>query len=194
MTSDLSGTQLAHASVILSAADFASAFKVWKEEIRSALRPKERCALIGIKRRGSALARRLWETFKSAMPQLEFGELDISLYRDDYHLQLSQPKVLGTEINFNVEGCRILLVDDVLYTGRTVRAAIDQISDFGRPKCIQLAVFIDRGHRELPIAPDFIGRKITTSFEDRVQVLLEEMDGEDKVLLLKAGAGAKGHP
>ena len=101
-------------------------------------------------------------------------------------LQLSQPRLLGTEIEFNVDACRILLIDDVLYTGRTIRAALDLILDFGRPRAVQLAVLVDRGHRELPIASDFTGRVIETDVDDRVRVRVQEMDGEDSVNLIKS--------
>jgi pyrimidine operon attenuation protein / uracil phosphoribosyltransferase len=145
--------------------------------------------LPGRPRGGAILARRLRKDLQAGAPpgtagEIPLGEVDISLYRDDYHLQAGQPRVLGTEISFDVEGKLILLVDDVLYTGRTVRAAIDQILDFGRPRKILLAVLIDRGHRELPIASDFTGRRIETAREDRVEVSFRETDGEDRVELI----------
>lgn len=131
------------------------------------------------------LARRLWNELKSSISPLLYGEVDISLYRDDYHIQASTPKVLGTEIAFRVDGVNILLVDDVLYTGRTVRAAIDQILDFGRPRVIQLAVFVDRGHRELPIAANFVGKDIPTGREDVVRVRLKELSEVDGVEVIR---------
>jgi pyrimidine operon attenuation protein/uracil phosphoribosyltransferase len=143
-------------------------------------------ALIGIKRRGAILARRLWNDLGSERTLL-YGEVDISLYRDDYHLQRQSPEVLGTEIGFAVEGARILLVDDVLYTGRTVRAAMDLILDFGRPRVISLAVFADRGHRELPIAANFVGMEIPTERADEVRVRLSELGEEDGVELITGG-------
>jgi pyrimidine operon attenuation protein / uracil phosphoribosyltransferase len=142
-------------------------------------------ALVGIKRRGAVLARRLWKELSSSAAPLLYGEVDISLYRDDYHLQTGQPEVLGTEISFAVDGVNILLVDDVLYTGRTVRAAMDLILDFGRPRVISLAVFIDRGHRELPIAANFVGKEVKTGGEDQVRVKLTELKEEDGVELLR---------
>ena len=180
--------QLDDATVLLSPDQFQQVYVAWKEELQKVLNPDEAWALVGIKRRGSLLARRLWEEFKKSIPALEFGEVDISLYRDDYHLQLSQPRVLGTEIEFEVDGCRILLIDDVLYTGRTVRAALNLILDFGRPMSVLLAVFMDRGHRELPITANFVGKEIRTDPDDRVKVQLSEVDGQDRVLLLKKGA------
>ena len=168
-------------ATILKGTEFEWVLNEVKERIRSTIRAGEHWALVGVKRRGSLLARRFWTDFRDKGLTLDFGEVDISLYRDDYHLQLNQPRVLGTEISFEVDGCNIILVDDVLYTGRTVRAAIDQILDFGRPRTILLAVLIDRGHRELPIAPDVTGRRISTQRDDRIQVRLKELDGEDKV-------------
>lgn len=141
-------------------------------------------ALVGIKRRGAILARRLWQELRSEKPDLLYGEVDISLYRDDYHIQTSTPRVLGTEISFRVDGVKILLVDDVLYTGRTVRAAMDLILDFGRPRVISLAVFVDRGHRELPIAANFVGKTVPTEREDRVRVRLKELQESDCVELV----------
>ena len=141
-------------------------------------------ALVGIKRRGAVLARRIWQELSKECPSLLYGEVDISLYRDDYHLQTSTPRVLGTEISFRVDGVNILLVDDVLYTGRTVRAAMDLILDFGRPHVISLAVFVDRGHRELPIAANFTGKTISTEREDRVSVRLKELQETDWVELI----------
>ncbi len=132
------------------------------------------------------LARRLWRRLQQDVGPLLYGEVDISLYRDDYHLQSSKARVLGTEIDFDVEGKRILLVDDVLYTGRTVRAAMDLILDFGRPRVILLAVFVDRGHRELPIAANFVGMEIPTAQQDLVRVRLDELSESDSVELIRA--------
>ena len=140
-------------------------------------------ALVGIKRRGAILAERVRESLACAGLSVAYGEVDISLYRDDYHLQTINPRVQGTEIPFAIDGVRVLLVDDVLFTGRTVRAAIDQLLDFGRPRVIQLAVLIDRGHRELPIAGDIVGYSVTTERDDRVKVQLHELDGRDSVQL-----------
>jgi len=139
-------------------------------------------ALIGIRTRGVFLAKRLaQEIFKIEKKEIPVGTLDITLYRDDLSLVARQPLVLKTEIPFDVSQMKIILVDDVLYTGRTVRAAMDAIMDLGRPQVIQLAVLIDRGHRELPIRADFIGKNIPTSKKEIVKVRLNEVDGEDKV-------------
>ena len=143
-------------------------------------------ALIGIKTRGVFLAKRLsQEIFKIEKKEIPVGTLDITLYRDDLSLIARQPLVLKTEIPFDVSRKKIVLIDDVLYTGRTIRAAMDAIVDLGRPQVIQLAVLIDRGHRELPIRADFIGKNIPTSKKEIVKVRLNEVDGEDKVGIIK---------
>jgi len=139
-------------------------------------------ALIGIRTRGVFLAKRLaQEIVKIEKKEIPVGILDITLYRDDLSLVARQPLLLKTEIPFDVSRKKIVLVDDVLYTGRTIRAAMDAIVDLGRPRVVQLAVLIDRGHRELPIRADFIGKNIPTSKKEIVKVRLNEVDGEDKV-------------
>ncbi len=142
--------------------------------------------IVGIRTRGVFLANRLaQEIFKIEKKEIPVGTLDITLYRDDLSLIARQPLVLKTEIPFDVSQKKIVLADDVLYTGRTVRAAMDAIVDLGRPQVIQLAVLIDRGHRELPIRADYIGKNIPTSRKEIVKVKLEEVDGENKVVILK---------
>lgn len=140
--------------------------------------------LVGIRNRGVPLADRI----AMAIQQFEgveipVGALDITLYRDDLQMIARNPVVGKTEINVDINGRTVVLVDDVLFTGRTVRAALDELIDFGRPKAIQLAVLIDRGHREFPIRADFVGKNVPTSNRETVDVLLEEMDGEDQVVL-----------
>ena len=143
----------------------------------------EGVCLVGIRTRGVDLARRLAEVLeKDEGVSLPLGELDIALYRDDTQSR-PLPEVRPTKMPFDVEGKVIVLVDDVLYTGRTVRAAIDALMDFGRPKAIQLAVLVDRGRRELPIAADYVGRAVETRAEENVRVRFEERDGEDRVVL-----------
>jgi pyrimidine operon attenuation protein/uracil phosphoribosyltransferase len=138
--------------------------------------------LVGIRTRGVFLAKRLaQEIFKIEKKEIPVGILDITLYRDDLSLVARQPLVLKTEIPFDVSQKKIVLVDDVLYTGRTTRAAMDAIVDLGRPQVIQLAVLIDRGHRELPIRADYIGKNIPTSKKEIIKVKLTEVDGEDQV-------------
>jgi pyrimidine operon attenuation protein/uracil phosphoribosyltransferase len=139
-------------------------------------------ALVGIQRRGVPLARRIaaaiGENESTAIP---VGALDITFYRDDLSLVAQQPIVKGTQIPFDLNGRTVVLVDDVLYTGRTIRAAMDALIDFGRPQAIRLAVLVDRGHRELPIRADHVGKNVPTSREELVKVSLEETDGEDAV-------------
>jgi len=141
-------------------------------------------ALVGIRRRGGPLAVRLAdliESFEGIRPPV--GVLDITLYRDDLTALANQPLVHRTEVHFDITGMSIVLVDDVIYTGRTVRAGLDALIDLGRPKRIQLAVLIDRGHRELPIKPDFVGKNVPTSREEVVSVCVLEIDDEDKVTI-----------
>jgi pyrimidine operon attenuation protein/uracil phosphoribosyltransferase len=142
--------------------------------------------LVGIKSRGDILAGRLARQIKEISGEtLPVGTLDITLYRDDLTTIASQPVVHKTEINFDLTGKKIILVDDVLYTGRTIRAAIDELIDFGRPALIQLFVLIDRGHRELPIRADYVGKNLPTSPKEIVVVKLKELDKVDEVVVGK---------
>ena len=138
-------------------------------------------ALVGIRTHGVPLAARLAGLLKRDIPT---GELDIGMHRDDIALR-GAPIVGPSHIPFDVTGKTIVLVDDVLFTGRTIRAALDELNDFGRPKQIQLAILVDRGHRELPIRPDFVGKNVPTALRERVRVHLTETDGKDEVLLEK---------
>jgi len=141
-------------------------------------------ALVGIRTRGVPLARRIAQIIREInQHEVPTGMLDITLYRDDLmrHAVGPQPLVRRTEIPFSIDDKRILLVDDVLYTGRTIRAALDALIDFGRPKAIQLIVLVDRGHRELPIKADYVGKNLPTSSSQSVQVHLMEIDGRDEV-------------
>jgi pyrimidine operon attenuation protein / uracil phosphoribosyltransferase len=151
--------------------------------------PDGAVALVGIHRRGAVLARRLQAlTSELLEPAVPLGDLDISFYRDDLATRPSAPIVHATHLVFPVAGRTIVIVDDVLYTGRTVRSAIDAIFDYGRPARVQLAVLIDRGHRELPIRPDYVGKNIPTSQDQRVYVCVEEVDGADEVKIAPAPA------
>ena len=145
-------------------------------------------ALVGVRSRGVPLARRLARLLGEATgaPPV-VGALDITLYRDDFTTIAAQPVTKGTDIPFSIDGRTVVLVDDVLFTGRTVRAALDQIIDFGRPARIELAVLVDRGHRELPIRADYVGKTLTTTRDEMVQVMLAEEDGRDAVMLLERG-------
>ena len=148
-------------------------------------------ALVGIRSRGVYLAERIRTKMHEIEdgPRAPFGVVDITLYRDDLDRGVQNPVVKGTDIPFAVDGRRILLVDDVLFTGRTVRAAMDALVDFGRPQSIQLAVLVDRGHRELPIRADYVGKNLPTSRREDVQVLLAEADGKDEVLIQVVNEG-----
>jgi pyrimidine operon attenuation protein/uracil phosphoribosyltransferase len=138
--------------------------------------------LIGIQRRGVPLARRIAAAIlENEGAEVPVGALDITFYRDDLSLVAQQPVVKGTELPSGIDGRTVILVDDVLYTGRTIRAAMDALVDFGRPQAIRLAVLVDRGHRELPIRADHVGKNVPTSREELVKVHLEETDGEDGV-------------
>ncbi len=143
-------------------------------------------AVIGILRKGAPLARRLGDAIQRIEgTPVPVGQLDISLYRDDFRTY--QPKVGTTQIPFDIEGKTLVLVDDVIYNGRTARAALGALVDLGRPAVTQLAVLIDRGHRELPIRPDYVGKNLPTSRQEFVKVCLKELDGEDRVVIYKDG-------
>ena len=155
-------------------------------EIVERNRGLDELAIVGIRSRGEHLARRLANRLQEITGRgIPTGALDITLYRDDLmrHAVGPQPLVRRTDIPFSIDDKVILLVDDVLYTGRTIRAALDALIDFGRPKAIQLIAFVDRGHRELPIKADYVGKNLPTSRRESVQVRLEEVDGHDEVLV-----------
>jgi pyrimidine operon attenuation protein/uracil phosphoribosyltransferase len=144
-------------------------------------------ALVGVQTRGVFLARRIAEAVSGfERRSLDVGSLDPRLYRDDLDQSARQP-LKPTDIKFDINDRPVVLVDDVLYTGRTIRAAMDALNDFGRPASIQLAVVVDRGHRELPIRPDYVGKNVPTSRDERVRVRLKEVDGEDGVVLTRPG-------
>ncbi len=146
----------------------------------------ENLALVGMQTRGVFVAERL----KKLIKQIEGGDvpsgvLDVTLYRDDFRIKFKRPQVQVTSIDFDVDEKNLILVDDVIYTGRTVRAAMDALMDLGRAARIQLAVLVDRGHRELPIKPDFVGKNVPTSLGEEVRVRMKELDGEDAILLVE---------
>ncbi len=147
--------------------------------------------LVGIANRGDDLARRLAaeiERIEGTTPPV--GVLDITFYRDDIGMRAEAPEVHETRIGFDITGRTVVLVDDVLYTGRTIRAALDALVDFGRPTAIQLAVLVDRGHRELPIRADYVGKNVPTRTDEDVRVCLKELDGEDAVVVEEPGGAA----
>ena len=145
----------------------------------------ENLALVGIRRRGVELAARLQDILQKKTAIIPLGILDITLYRDDLSAVAKQPVVRETQIQFDLDGKDILLVDDVLFTGRTIRAALSELVDFGRPRSIKLLTLVDRDHRELPIQPDFTGKFIQTKSNQSIEVHLKELDGEDKILLIE---------
>lgn len=155
-------------------------------EILERNRGSESIAIIGIRTRGAFLASRLAAKIAELEHrEIALGFLDITLYRDDLRHRLDQPVLQGSEISFDVSGMNVILVDDVLFTGRTVRAALDEIVDMGRPATIQLAVMVDRGHRELPVRADYVGKNIPTALNEEVRVHMQESDGEDAVDVVK---------
>lgn len=155
-------------------------------QILESVKDSKDICLVGIRRGGAHLADRLYKIFKEkGHSDIKVGYLDITLYRDDLTSIADYPLLHGTEIDFNVAGRHIVLVDDVIFTGRTTRAAMDALIDLGRPMKISMAVLIDRGHRELPIQPDFIGKAVPTSLEEIIEVMLKEQAGSDSVKIFK---------
>ena len=175
--------------IVLDAQRIARSLARIAHEILERNHTVEELALVGIRRRGVPLAKRLAHAIHEINHiEIPTGALDITLYRDDLMRTAvaAQPVVRRTEIPFSIDDKRILLVDDVLYTGRTIRAALDALTEFGRPKSIQLVVLVDRGHRELPIKADYVGKNIPTSLSQSVQVHLVEIDGRDEVEVQEA--------
>ena len=172
-------------SVVLNAKDISRAITRITHEVLEKNKGAEDLALVGIRTRGVALAQRIKNKINSIENvEINFGIIDITLYRDDLSSGKVNSVIGKTNISFPLDGKQIILVDDVLFTGRTIRAAIDALIDFGRPSSVQLAVLIDRGHRELPIRPDYVGKNIPTSKDSRVQVLLNEEDDIDEVRIM----------
>ena len=148
-------------------------------------------AIVGIVTRGDILARQLTEQINQIEgAEVPLGSLDISFYRDDFATHLS-PEVHSTDILFDLDGKDVVLVDDVLYTGRTIRAALDALMDIGRPSTVQLAVLVDRGHRQLPIRADFVGKNVPSSSDENVRLFLEEADGKSEVEILEIAPGSR---
>lgn len=161
-------------------------------EIAERNRGLERVALVGIQTRGVPLARRLLKALEAVEPHRPpLGTLDITFYRDDFGQAGFDPHVKQTDLPFDVTGMRLVVVDDVLYTGRTIRAAMDEIMDFGRPGAIQLAVLVDRGGRELPIAPTYVGMTVPSRADEDVRVRLAEVDGETDSIRVMQGKGER---
>ena len=167
---------------ILTGEEMERAIKRISHEILERNKGAKDLVMVGIRTRGYVIAERICKVISHIDGVvLPVGALDITLYRDDLRVGAKQPVIHKTEIDFDIEGKNIILTDDVLYTGRTIRCALDALIDFGRPKSIQLAVLIDRGHRELPIRADYVGKNLPTSKKELVEVRLKEVDNEDRV-------------
>jgi pyrimidine operon attenuation protein/uracil phosphoribosyltransferase len=178
--------QLAKKVEIMDAEKMRRALTRIAHEIVERNRGIDNLVIIGIRKRGVPLSERIRALIEEIEGEaLPIGVLDITLYRDDLTTLAFQPIVHKTEVPFDLEGKRVVLVDDVLYTGRTVRAALDALMDLGRPAQIQLAVLVDRGHRELPIRADYVGKNVPTSHREVVSVEVQEIDGKDSVLILE---------
>ena len=175
---------MSHKAVVLDEQSMVRAINRIAYEIIEKNHGVDNVVIVGIQRRGVPIAKRIASKINSVEnSNVPVGILDITLYRDDLSTLSTHPIIKGTDIQFTMEGKTVVLVDDVLYTGRTIRAAIDAIIDLGRPNMIQLAVLIDRGHRELPICADYRGKNIPTSKTEIVHVSVEEIDGENKVTI-----------
>ena len=169
---------------IMDEIDIRNTLERLASEILERHKDYKKIALIGIRTRGAPLAKRLKEILEKKLSiSIPIGILDITFYRDDLQKISESPEVKSTLLDFDVDEKEIILVDDVLYTGRTIRSALDAIMDFGRPDKVELLVLIDRGHRELPIHPDYLGKKVATSKDESVEVRLKEIDGIDEVVI-----------
>jgi pyrimidine operon attenuation protein/uracil phosphoribosyltransferase len=172
---------------ILNAEEIAAAVETLAASIRERTQGKA-IALVGIRSRGDEVAERLCNLLAEEDRELELGVLDISLYRDDFEHLHENPTLQESDIPFALDGAHVILVDDVLFTGRTIRAALDALSDYGRPAKVELAVLVDRGHREMPIQPDYVGLCLETNRLDHVLVSLENTDGEDRIEVIEKEA------
>lgn len=184
-------------TVILTAEQMSRTITRIAHEILEKNPDEQRLAVVGIHTRGAVLGARIHRLLGDvAGRDYDAGNLDISFYRDDVAARgavgvipaTSQPVVRDTDLPFTIDGARVVLVDDVLYTGRTIRAAVDALFDYGRPAAVQLAVLVDRGHRELPIRPDYVGKNLPTAPQERISVRVEEIDGVDEVVLVRKEA------
>ncbi len=175
---------------VIDAKGFVRTINRLAHEILERNKGAETIGIVGIRTRGDFLAHRIAQKISQMESMgVPIGSLDITLYRDDLRGKINQPQLKTTDILYDIAGKNIILVDDVLFTGRTVRSALNALMDLGRPASIQLAVMIDRGHRQLPIKADFVGKNIPTSFQQQIQVLMSEVDGEDAVFLFEKEGG-----
>ena len=179
--------------VCMDAQDIERALTRIAHQILEANKGCENLVLVGIVTRGDILAKKLAEKIAQIEGvSVPLGELDISFYRDDFNIYIA-PQVLGSNIPFGLDGKKVVLVDDVLFTGRTIRAALDALMDFGRPACVQLAVLVDRGHRELPIRADYVGKNVPSSHTENVRLYLQEVDGRTCVEITHLDEGERAH-
>ena len=175
-----------HEKVVLDEDDMRRTLVRIAHEIVERNDDPDRLAIVGIHRRGAVLARRIHALLGDLLErEIPIGDVDIAFYRDDVSSRAEQPVVHASHVDFDIDGMTIVIVDDVLFTGRTVRAAIEALFDYGRPAKVQLAVLADRGHRELPIRPDYVGKNLPTSRAERVNVRVEELDGVDEVRIVQ---------
>ena len=173
-----------HEKVVLDEDDMRRTLVRIAHEIVERNDDPDRLAIVGIHRRGAVLARRIHALLGDLLErEIPIGDVDIAFYRDDVSSRAEQPVVHASHVDFDVDGMTVVIVDDVLFTGRTVRAALDELADFGRPAHIALAVLIDRGGRELPIQPDIVGKKVSVEPGERVDVLVEDLDGRTAVII-----------
>lgn len=175
---------------VIDAKGFARTINRLAHEIIERNKGAETIGIVGIRTRGDFMALRIAQKIsKMENISIPIGSLDITLYRDDLRGKIHQPQLKTTDILYDITNKNIILVDDVLFTGRTVRSALNALIDLGRPASIQLAVMIDRGHRQLPIKADFVGKNIPTSYQQQIQVMMSEIDGEDSVYLFETEGG-----
>ena len=173
--------------IVLTADDIRRAIRRVAHEMVERNRGVAGLVLVGLRTRGAPLAHRIAAAIQEFEGEaVPVGTLDIGLYRDDIASSELRPRIQPTELPIDIDGKDVVLVDDVLYTGRSIRAALDALTDFGRPSTIQLAVLVDRGHRQLPIRADYVGKNIPTSLQEEVELLLEEIDGRDEVRIVAA--------
>ncbi len=175
---------------VIDAKGFVRTINRLAHEIIERNKGAETIGIVGIRTRGDFLAHRIAQKIlQMENIPIPIGSLDITLYRDDLRGKINQPQLKTTDILYDIANKNIILVDDVLFTGRTVRSALNALMDIGRPASIQLAVLIDRGHRQLPIKADFVGKNIPTAYQQQIQVMMSEIDGEDSVYLLETEGG-----
>ena len=178
-------------SIVMDAADIERSLTRIAHQILEKNKGVSNVAIVGVVTRGDLLAKRLVDKIEDIEGvRVPLGRLDISFYRDDFATYLS-PEVLATDIMFDIDGKDVVLVDDVLYTGRTIRAALDALMDMGRPESVQLAVLIDRGHRQLPIRADYVGKNVPSAKDENVRLFLEETDGRSQVEILSIEEGKR---